>query len=149
MLLSAGPAPRSASLAAFSYAGQVKPHLRSRVLRSSTALGPVAALVGGPCSRQPARLARRTGLSMRPMPPSRSSKLVARAFFDKLFKQDPSEKTRKQYQERVDAINALEPAMAALSDAQLREKTAEFKSRVAGGESLESLLPEAFAVRAG
>lgn len=69
-----------------------------------------------------------------------------RAFFDKIFKQDPAEKTRKQYQERVDAINALEPAMQSLSDEQLRAKTQEFKQRVAGGESLESLLPEAFAV---
>jgi preprotein translocase subunit SecA len=69
-----------------------------------------------------------------------------RAFFDKIFKQDPSDKTRKQYQERVDAINALEPAMQALSDDQLRAKTQEFKQRVAKGESLESLLPEAFAV---
>jgi hypothetical protein len=69
-----------------------------------------------------------------------------RAFFDKIFKQDPSEKTRKQYQERVDTINALEPAMQALSDDQLRAKTQEFKQRVARGESLESLLPEAFAV---
>lgn len=69
-----------------------------------------------------------------------------RAFFDKIFKQDPSDKTRKQYQERVDAINALEPAMQALSDDQLRAKTQEFKQRVARGETLESLLPEAFAV---
>jgi len=69
-----------------------------------------------------------------------------RAFFDKLFKQDPAEKTRKQYQDRVDAINALEPQMQSLSDEQLRAKTSEFKQRVQGGESLESVLPEAFAV---
>ncbi|KXZ52913.1 hypothetical protein GPECTOR_8g291 [Gonium pectorale] len=68
------------------------------------------------------------------------------AFLNKLFKPDPSEGTRKKYQARVDAINALEPAMQALTDDQLRAKTAEFKERVRKGESLESILPEAFAV---
>jgi preprotein translocase subunit SecA len=71
-----------------------------------------------------------------------------RAFFNKIFKQDPSDKTRKQYQDRVDAINALEPRMAALTDDQLRAKTKEFQKRVQGGESLEAILPEAFAVSA-
>ena len=46
----------------------------------------------------------------------------------------------------AERINALEPAIAALSDAQLRAKTDEFKSRLAKGEPLDSLLPEAFAV---
>ena len=52
----------------------------------------------------------------------------------------------KQYQREVVAINALEPAMKGLSDAQLRDKTAEFKQRVAAGATLDELLPEAFAV---
>jgi preprotein translocase subunit SecA len=47
---------------------------------------------------------------------------------------------------KVAAINALEPQMQALSDAELRAKTDEFKTRVAGGETLDSLLSEAFAV---
>ncbi len=46
----------------------------------------------------------------------------------------------------VAAVNALEPAVQALSDDQLREKTAEFRSRFTGGETLDDLLPEAFAV---
>ena len=46
----------------------------------------------------------------------------------------------------VKKINALEPKMKALSDAELQAKTAEFKQRVADGESLDKLLPEAFAV---
>jgi preprotein translocase subunit SecA len=46
----------------------------------------------------------------------------------------------------VEKINGLEPQIAALSDDQLRGKTAEFKERFARGESLDSLLPEAFAV---
>jgi preprotein translocase subunit SecA len=52
----------------------------------------------------------------------------------------------KQYGQKVKEINALEPAMQALSDEALRAKTAEFKQRFNAGESLEQLLPEAFAV---
>ena len=52
----------------------------------------------------------------------------------------------KQYGQKVKEINALEPAMQALSDAELRGKTEEFKQRFTAGESLEKLLPEAFAV---
>ncbi len=46
----------------------------------------------------------------------------------------------------VDQVNSFEPTTVPLSDAQLREKTNEFKSRFAAGESLDELLPEAFAV---
>ena len=52
----------------------------------------------------------------------------------------------KQYFQKVKEINALEPAMQALSDDQLRAKTEEFKVRFRDGETLEKLLPEAFAV---
>jgi len=52
----------------------------------------------------------------------------------------------KQYQKTVVTINALEPEIEALSDEQLRAKTDEFRARVAGGEPLDALLPEAFAV---
>ncbi len=52
----------------------------------------------------------------------------------------------RQYKSTVRKINALEPAMAALSDEALRGKTAEFRQRVADGETLDALLPEAFAV---
>ena len=45
----------------------------------------------------------------------------------------------------VAKINALEPEFAALSDAEIIAKTAAFKDRVAGGESLDAILPEAFA----
>ncbi len=47
---------------------------------------------------------------------------------------------------KVAEINALEPQMQALSDDQLKAKTAEFKERLAKGETLDDLLPEAFAV---
>ncbi len=52
----------------------------------------------------------------------------------------------KQYGQTVKEINALEPAMQALSDDELRAKTESFKQRFQQGESLEKLLPEAFAV---
>ena len=52
----------------------------------------------------------------------------------------------KQYRKIVQKINALEPSMKELSDEQLAHKTTEFKERIAQGASLDSLLPEAFAV---
>ena len=52
----------------------------------------------------------------------------------------------KQYRAVVQQINALEPQFEKLDDAALRAKTDEFKQRVARGESLDDLLPEAFAV---
>ncbi|MEQ8283632.1 MAG: preprotein translocase subunit SecA [Parvibaculum sp.] len=51
----------------------------------------------------------------------------------------------KAYSARVEAINALEPALAALDDDALRGKTAEFRARLDAGEALDDLLPEAFA----
>ena len=52
----------------------------------------------------------------------------------------------RRYSQTVRKINALEPEIAALSDEALRAKTDEFKQRLADGETLDSLLPEAFAV---
>ncbi|KXB29332.1 preprotein translocase subunit SecA [Dechloromonas denitrificans] len=52
----------------------------------------------------------------------------------------------KQFSQTVKRINALEPTLEALSDEQLRAKTDEFRQRHANGESLDDLLPEAFAV---
>jgi len=52
----------------------------------------------------------------------------------------------KQYRKTVVLINALEAEYEALSDEQLRGKTDEFRTRVAQGESLDKILPEAFAV---
>ncbi|MFM1859319.1 MAG: preprotein translocase subunit [Pseudomonadota bacterium] len=52
----------------------------------------------------------------------------------------------KKFQSRVDAINRLEPSLAALSDADLSAKTQAFRARIAQGESIDALLPEAFAV---
>ncbi|TEA80221.1 preprotein translocase subunit SecA [Allopusillimonas ginsengisoli] len=52
----------------------------------------------------------------------------------------------KQYRKQVAQINALEPALAALSDEELTAKTAVFRQRLAEGATLDDLLPEAFAV---
>jgi len=56
-----------------------------------------------------------------------------------------NERLLRQYGKTVTRINALEPGMQALSDEALRGKTAEFKARLAQGEELDALLPEAFA----
>ena len=66
-------------------------------------------------------------------------------FLTKLFG-SRNDRLLKQYRTTVARINALEPTYEALTDAELRAKTAEFKARVAGGESLDAILPEAFAV---
>ena len=52
----------------------------------------------------------------------------------------------KAYRAQVVKINALEPGLKTLTDDELRGKTAEFKQRIAAGETLDALLPEAFAV---
>ena len=52
----------------------------------------------------------------------------------------------RQYRKTVERINAMEPALEKLSDDELRGKTEEFKRRVANGETLDAVLPEAFAV---
>eukprot|EP00250_Pteridium_aquilinum_P015288 c22496_g1_i1 orf=619-3663(-) len=69
------------------------------------------------------------------------------SLFGGLFKgPDEGEGTRQKYAATVVAVNALEPAISALSDDELRGKSLLFKERVSKGESLDSLLPEAFAV---
>src|SRR5690554_700223 len=59
---------------------------------------------------------------------------------------DPTERELRRLQSTVDIINKLEPEMQALSDTQLRARTDEFRTRLSQGESLDDLLPEAFAV---
>jgi len=59
---------------------------------------------------------------------------------------DANEREIKRLSRTVEEINALEPGMQALSDEQLRGKTEEFRGRLEKGETLDDLLPEAFAV---
>lgn len=66
-------------------------------------------------------------------------------FLTKIFG-SRNERLLKTYRKTVQRINALEPQFEALSDDALRAKTQEFKDRIAGGETLDAILPEAFAV---
>lgn len=59
---------------------------------------------------------------------------------------DSGESTRQTYAPTVSLINGMESMMSSLSDTQLREKTAALQERARRGDSLDSLLPEAFAV---
>src|SRR5581483_11594770 len=56
-----------------------------------------------------------------------------------------NERQIRRLRPRVEQINALEPAMQALSDDELKAKTAEFRQKLANGASLDDLLVEAFA----
>ncbi|MBC3872387.1 preprotein translocase subunit SecA [Undibacterium flavidum] len=67
------------------------------------------------------------------------------SFLTKIFG-SRNQRLLKQYQKIVREINALEPKYETLSDDQLKAKTPEFKERLAKGETLDALLPEAFAV---
>ena len=66
-------------------------------------------------------------------------------FIQKIFGTH-SEHELKRIYPIADAVEALEPQMQSLSDEELRAKTKEFKDRLAGGETLDDILPEAFAV---
>src|SRR5690606_2220590 len=73
-------------------------------------------------------------------PPDMFAPLLKKLFGSK------NEREVKRMTKVVQVINGLEEQMVALSDEQLRGKTEEFKARIAKGESLDKLLPEAFAV---
>src|SRR5450830_1190390 len=78
---------------------------------------------------------------------SRQNGLVFMAtnFLTKIFG-SRNDRLLRQYRKTVDRINAMEPEYEKLSDEALRAKTDEFRERVNKGESLDALLPEAFAV---
>uniref|UniRef100_A0ACD5VNF5 Uncharacterized protein n=1 Tax=Avena sativa TaxID=4498 RepID=A0ACD5VNF5_AVESA len=59
---------------------------------------------------------------------------------------DDGEAARRKYNDTVALVNRLEPEISALSDADLRSRTSALQERARSGESLDSLLPEAFAV---
>ncbi len=66
--------------------------------------------------------------------------------FVNLIGGDPNKRTIEQLSDVVDRINALEKPLEDLSDSALRAKTDEFRARLAEGETLDDILPEAFAV---
>ena len=70
---------------------------------------------------------------------------MASNFLTKIFG-SRNDRLLKTYRKTVAQINALEPQYEKLSDDELRAKTEEFKTRIAGGETLDAILPEAFAV---
>jgi len=70
---------------------------------------------------------------------------MATNFLTKLFG-SRNDRLLKQYRKTVARINAMEPDYEKLSDEALRGKTQEFKERITKGETLDALLPEAFAV---
>jgi preprotein translocase subunit SecA len=70
---------------------------------------------------------------------------MATTFLTKIFG-SRNDRLLKTYRKSIERINALEPQYEKLDDDQLRAKTQEFKGRIAAGESLDQILPEAFAV---
>ena len=70
---------------------------------------------------------------------------MASNFLTKIFG-SRNDRLLKTYRKTVAQINALEPQYEKLSDDELRAKTEEFKTRIAGGETPDGILPEAFAV---
>jgi len=70
---------------------------------------------------------------------------MANNFLTKIFG-SRNDRLLKQYRKVVERINGMEPQFEQLSDEQLQGKTQEFRDRVANGEALDDLLPEAFAV---
>jgi preprotein translocase subunit SecA len=70
---------------------------------------------------------------------------IKMSIFEKIFG-NLNEKEVKKLMKTVDMVEAFEPSIKALSDEQLQGKTQEFKERLAKGETLDDILPEAFAV---
>ncbi len=64
----------------------------------------------------------------------------------KAFGLDPNDRALKRYRQKAEEINAMEGAVAALSDEELRAKGTEFRARLERGETVDDLLPEVFAV---
>jgi len=77
-----------------------------------------------------------TGISYRTMIPNILTKIFG----------SRNERLLRQYGHVVRRVNALEPAVSALSDDELRAKTAALRERVGNGEELDSVLPETFAI---
>ena len=73
-----------------------------------------------------------------------ASSKAFKAIYEKVFG-NPNDKTLQRLRARVGGINVLEDQFAKLSDEALKGKTAEFKARLEKGETLDDLLPEAFA----
>ena len=80
------------------------------------------------------------------LPNNRPTGVIILFGFLKRFFGDNNEKEIKRLQKTVDKINALEPSMQNMTDDKLMSSTDKFRDRLANGETLDDLLPEAFAV---
>ena len=110
-----------------------------------------------PCTRAPARMCfargnprsnqfeKRIALFGHPLGVAHRRVFMATNFLTKIFG-SRNDRLLKQYRSSIVKINALELELEKLTDDDLRAKTEAFKARAAGGESLDSLLAEAFAV---
>jgi preprotein translocase subunit SecA len=97
---------------------------------------------GDPRSNQ---FEKRIALFSQPLRVADSRVFMATNFLTKIFG-SRNDRLLKQYRSSIVKINALEVELESLTDDELRAKTEAFKARAAGGESLDSLLAEAFAV---
>src|SRR5919106_911384 len=70
---------------------------------------------------------------------------MARGLIDRALRMGESRQFR-EHEKRVESINRIEPEMELLEDSELREEADELRERARNGESLEDLLPEAFAL---
>src|SRR5580765_5432833 len=102
---------------------------------------PPAAVPASPC---PSRHGSPGLLRDRARPSSRTRTRMLPKLLTSIFG-SRNDRLLKQYRQVVHKINALESDFSALSDDALRAKTFEFRERVAGGETLDAILPEAFA----
>ena len=69
---------------------------------------------------------------------------MAKGFLQRIFG-DPNQRTIARLQKTVQKINTLEPTFQTFSNEELRAKTTEFRDRLTNGETLDDVLPEAFA----
>jgi preprotein translocase subunit SecA len=114
-------------------------HAVSSAVPSWPAAGPVSPAIPTAATADPASMPCRRGVSY-----SQSKTTMLNSFLTRIFG-SRNERVLRQLGKSVAQINALEPQFQALSDAELRGKTDEFKQRLADGAKLDSLLPEAFA----
>eukprot|EP00873_Tetraselmis_striata_P021503 jgi/Tetstr1/441767/TSEL_003131.t1 len=144
--------PPSAMASAGSGHALAAPHAvgnsRAGASRAVTPLaGQRAWASGAPLKATPTALLRRRGHAHGTAPRGGALRVSAvLGGLKKFLGRDPAEKTKKAYQPVVDKVNALAGAMAALDNDGLRAKTAELQKRAREGESLDALLPEAFAL---
>ena len=122
-------------------------------MSAASAVASATSLTARHAARGAARVPRTATAAAPARKAGRGAGLRCDAFLDQIKKAaasamggDPAAKTQARYKDRVDAINAMGPAMAKLSDDELRAKTAELRAKVQNGADLDGLLVESFAL---